>query len=175
MNMENKSVLQCYLDGWKKCFVYKGTATRKAFGSFIFGNALLILVAGGLSYFWLSAFAGDGGMVLVWMYYVFLPLCALIPLVLFLPVLSLGIRRMHDTGKSGWWFGGAILINVVVMPILLTGIYSLVTNNFSGDAGRMLANGINIFLNIISIGFPAWLCCKPTKIKDPTPSSDAMN
>ncbi|WMY76058.1 DUF805 domain-containing protein [Buttiauxella selenatireducens] len=175
--MENKSISRCYLDGWKKCFVYKGNATRKEFWSFIFINILLTLLAGGLSYLWLTSFAGtgDGGMALVWIYYVYLPLRALVPLVLLLPVLSLGIRRMHDIGKSGWWFGGALLINLAVLPAIIIALYFLFPESTIDISGSGFVKGVSTIWNILSIGFPVWLCCKPTKIKDPTSSSDVMN
>jgi uncharacterized membrane protein YhaH (DUF805 family) len=40
-------------------------------------------------------------------------LACIIALALFLPGLAVSIRRLHDTGRSGWWVGGYILLAVV--------------------------------------------------------------
>ncbi|MGR7483752.1 DUF805 domain-containing protein [Klebsiella aerogenes] len=161
----NKSITACYFEGWKKCFVYKGNATRKAFWSFILINTAFIFLSGVLSYFWLTSLAehGDGGMALVWVYYVYLPLRCLVLLLLLFPVMSLGIRRMHDIGKSGWWFGGALLIKLIGWPTLITVIYYLLTKFFSSDMNLFMLNILNItFSTFIAIGV-IWLCCQPTK------------
>jgi uncharacterized membrane protein YhaH (DUF805 family) len=42
----------------------------------------------------------------------------LMVLVLWVPSLAVSVRRLHDTGKSGWWL--LMLLIPVVGPILLT-------------------------------------------------------
>jgi len=167
MMMKNKSLGRCYLDGWRKCSSYKGKATRKEFWSFIILNTLLILFIGGLSYFWLVNIIADntsrGGMALIWSYFVFLPLTTLLPLILLLPILSLGVRRMHDIGKSGWWFGGVLLANIIVIPVILTAIYHFLTKSLNDDVAQMVATTINSILSFVSIVILLWLCCKPTQ------------
>lgn len=37
------------------------------------------------------------------------PFSSITTLVLFLPQLAVTVRRLHDTGRSGWWYGGPIL------------------------------------------------------------------
>ena len=49
---------------------------------------------------------------------------SLLSLVLFLPFLSLSVRRLHDVGKSGWWAGGTLLCmiaGVMIFPIFMLG------------------------------------------------------
>ena len=48
-------------------------------------------------------------------------------LALFLPSLALAARRLHDTGRSGWWF--LLIFTVIGIPLL---IYWLVK---ASDAG----------------------------------------
>ncbi len=36
---------------------------------------------------------------------------------LFLPMIMVGIRRLHDTGKSGWWMFIALLIHQPDLPV----------------------------------------------------------
>ena len=45
------------------------------------------------------------------------PINSLVTLALFLPSTAVGVRRLHDTNRSGWWIGGFWigLIGVVVM------------------------------------------------------------
>ena len=46
---------------------------------------------------------------------VFSGLRSLLALALFLPTLGLEVRRLHDTGKSGWW----VLIALTIVGIIL--------------------------------------------------------
>ena len=43
----------------------------------------------------------------------------IVTLVLFLPSLAVGVRRMHDAGRSGWW-----ILTTIILP---WGIYLLCT------------------------------------------------
>ncbi|GHT23393.1 hypothetical protein FACS189419_07270 [Planctomycetales bacterium] len=36
----------------------------------------------------------------------------ILQLAFFLPNLAVGARRMHDIGKSGWWYGGVLLFSI---------------------------------------------------------------
>ena len=52
------------------------------------------------------------------------PLSALVSLAVFLPGLAVAVRRLHDTGRSGWWLlivlvpliGGLVLLWFLVQP-----------------------------------------------------------
>jgi len=49
------------------------------------------------------------------------PLSSLLNLALFLPGLAVTFRRLHDTGRSGWWIGGfylGLLIFGIVIAVL---------------------------------------------------------
>ena len=37
------------------------------------------------------------------------PISTALSLAIFLPGLAVGFRRLHDTGRSGWWLGGLYL------------------------------------------------------------------
>lgn len=173
------SLLGSYWTGWKNTFVYNGCATRQEFWCFILGNALVILLIAGGFYFLLVEVIADktsaGGMMLAWAYFVYLPLRIIVPLILLLPIIALGIRRMHDIGKSGWWFGGLLLIQLVGLPVFITGIYYLPGNFFNDADVQSISKSINLtFTTIIAIAL-LWLCSQPTKLKDLTSSSEALN
>ncbi|MDR0807074.1 MAG: DUF805 domain-containing protein [Enterobacteriaceae bacterium] len=168
-----------YWSAWKKSFVYRGCATRQEFWSFIILNLLIFLFISFGSYFLLVDVIADktsaGGLAMVWAYFIYLPLRTFGPLVLLLPVLALGVRRMHDIGKSGWWFGGLALTKLFVLPILSPLVY-YVLRHFLDDANsRKILGGVNMGFSIIVAVALVWLCCKPTKIKDLASSSDVMN
>lgn len=47
------------------------------------------------------------------------PISSLINLALFLPGLAVAFRRLHDTGRSGWWIGGFYLGLIFFVIVLL--------------------------------------------------------
>ena len=84
---------------------FRGRASRAEFWWFVLfallGN-LLLGVADGLlvgPILGFSPFSGEGAQ----------PLGSLFSLAIFVPSLAVGARRMHDTGRSGWW----LLVNLV--------------------------------------------------------------
>ncbi len=168
-----------YWSVWKNSFTYQGQATRGVFWSFIIINLFVVFFIAAGSYVLLVEVMADktssGGMALVWAYFVYLPLRTLGPLILFFPVLALGVRRMHDIGKSGWWFGGFLLFNVFGMPVFLIMVTRATDKWLSPETGSIVAISIYGTLTAISFIIPVWLCCKPTKIKEPTSSSDVVN
>ncbi|ELW1645474.1 DUF805 domain-containing protein [Enterobacter oligotrophicus] len=161
----NKNVGTSYLEGWKKTFIYKGNATRQDFWSFILINIIVVLIIAAGSYLILVGVIADhtsrGGMALVWMYFVYLPLCGFVPLILFLPILSLGVRRMHDIGKSGWWFSGPLLIELVGGPIIISAVYYLLVKFLSEEMSLLILNVINMISSAIIVIGVIWLCCQP--------------
>ncbi len=89
-------MVEMYLGSLKKYVTFSGRARRRELLIFALGNtiiyALLVFVDG---------LIGIGG-----------ALAALFGLGVLLPSLTVGVRRLHDTGRSGWW----LLIGLV--PIL---------------------------------------------------------
>ncbi|MEJ5072131.1 DUF805 domain-containing protein [Enterobacter ludwigii] len=167
----NKNVGTSYLDGWKKTFVYKGYATRKDFWSFVLVNLFIIFLVALGSFIWLMSV---GTMAMVWIFFVLAPLYT-VCLFLLIPLLSLGCRRMHDIEKSGWWFGGFVLFNVFGMPAVSALIGSIVNKWLPAESGSIVFTIIYVALSAVTFVIPVWLCCKPTKIKYPSSSSDVMN
>lgn len=72
----------------KHYFDFNGRASRRTYWYFVLVEALLMLVALGLSV--AIGFLG-------------LAVYGLLVLALFFPSLGLGVRRLHDTDRSGWW------------------------------------------------------------------------
>lgn len=84
-----------YFDVLKKYFDFSGRARRKEYWMFTLFNliAVTILVVVGMM------ISHERGIILPWLY----------ELAVFLPTLGALVRRLHDTGRSGWW----VLIQLV--------------------------------------------------------------
>jgi uncharacterized membrane protein YhaH (DUF805 family) len=76
---------------WKKYAVFSGRARRKEYWMFVLINVLIGLAIGVVLGIVGAAQAADG-------------LSTLYSLAAFLPGLAVTCRRLHDTGRSGWWF-----------------------------------------------------------------------
>jgi len=71
------------------------------------------------------------------------PVGALTSLALLIPSLSAGWRRLHDTGRSGWWIGGGILgIIFFVFAILGTAF---------APRGGVSSGGLDVLLIVLVI------------------------
>lgn len=91
------------LNWWKKAFydnyaIFKGRSRRKEFWYFFLGNSILLIATFiGVG---LSSDLEDGESIF---FDISLALFLIIWLLLFIPFLAASSRRLHDTGKSGWW------------------------------------------------------------------------
>ncbi len=93
--------MEYFISGIKKYVDFSGRARRKEYWMFILFLMIFYIVAGVL-----DTVAGT---------YIFSPL---VGIGLFLPSISIATRRLHDTGRSGWWqllsliplIGGIVLI-----------------------------------------------------------------
>src|SRR5512145_1641132 len=83
-----------WLTAMKKYVDFSGRARRKEYWMFVLFNLIFGLVAFTLDFMLGMANDGEG----VGLFY------ALFSLGILLPTLSVTVRRLHDIGKSGWWF-----------------------------------------------------------------------
>jgi len=105
-----------YTNVLKKYAVFKGRASRKEYWMFTLINILISLIirmlAGGQN-------TED----------LFLIISIVYGLGILIPSLAVGVRRLHDTGRSGWW----LLFNFVPLIGFITVIIFLVLNGTPGD------------------------------------------
>lgn len=87
-----------YLDVLKKYAVFSGRESRKAFWMFFLFHLFIIFL---LAFIEAGLTGGDTT----------IPV-AFYGLAVFLPALGVTIRRLHDTGRSGWW------VLIALIPIL---------------------------------------------------------
>ncbi len=84
--------MEWYMKVIKQYAVFNGRATRKEYWMFTLFNFLItfgIAIVSGI----LGSLMGTNQNILVNIY----------SLAVFLPSLGVAIRRLHDTGRSGWW------------------------------------------------------------------------
>lgn len=91
-----------YFDAWKQYVQFSGRASREAFWMFFFLNCFVSVVFIVLEIF----------LELSW------KVEAIYSVLVFLPILSLTVRRLHDTNRSAWWLL-VVLIPAVGMVLLL--------------------------------------------------------
>lgn len=101
-----------FVEALKKYAVFSGRARRKEYWMFVLFATIAYVVLVGLGY------AID----MVWIGIVFYA-------AILLPALGASVRRLHDTGRSGWW----ILFGFVP---LVGGITLLVFHCLDGEAGE---------------------------------------
>lgn len=81
-----------YLEVLRKYAVFGGRARRKEYWMFILFNILISFALGVVEgMFGLVTELGIGMISMVY------------ALLLLIPSLAVGVRRLHDTGRSGWW------------------------------------------------------------------------
>lgn len=113
---------------FSKYATFSGRARPAEYWWFVVFNILGNIVTGAIDY---SIFGGyvaqtaDGYTIVVQNS----PLSGLFSLAIFLPGLSVMVRRLHDVGRSGWWFW-IVLIPVVGFFIL---IYWMIRRGDVGD------------------------------------------
>lgn len=91
-----------FTDVLKKYAVFSGRARRKEYWMFVLFNFIIAIVLAIV-----DAVAGASGVI-----------SGLYTLAMLIPSLAVGVRRLHDTGRSGWWLlialvplvGGIILL-----------------------------------------------------------------
>ena len=87
--MENKSGIQWFVDAYQQYATFTGRSRRSAYWYFTLFNMIVSYGIMGL-----LALTGVEALSIVSLIYTFASL---------LPSIAVGVRRMHDAGKSGWF------------------------------------------------------------------------
>ena len=90
-------------DAFSKYATFSGRSSRSAYWWFYLFGILALLVA-----FAIDEALGTGRL-----------LYALVALLLFLPNLAVTVRRLHDSGHSGWWVAIALMSAAVALTVSL--------------------------------------------------------
>jgi len=97
------------IDAVKTCFVkyvdFDGRAPRSEYWYFVLFTGLLTSLSGYLDSEYGLTFVEQG------------ITSGIVNLLIFLPTVAVGVRRLHDIGKSGWW---------VLLPFTIIGIFVII-------------------------------------------------
>ncbi|MEL6979614.1 MAG: DUF805 domain-containing protein, partial [Pseudomonadota bacterium] len=124
---------------FKKYVQFSGRARRPEYWWFVLFTLLTYLVTIGIDVFLLAPL----GLPFV--------LTILAAIVLFLPGLSVGWRRLHDVGRTGWWL---LIPSIASLIVSLIGI--AVQNSGAIEAGlyiSLAASAISLILSIVLLVF----------------------
>jgi uncharacterized membrane protein YhaH (DUF805 family) len=96
-----------YLATWKKAFTFAGRASRSEYWMFYLFTMIAVFALGILTAVLIPAIGGkDTGSM---MGAIGSGIVGLFMVATFFPFLAVMVRRLHDTGRSGWWFWIAIV------------------------------------------------------------------
>ncbi len=94
-----------YIEALKRYADFKGRSSRSAYWWPFFANVVIVLILDGISESVLGTASDEMGLEAI---YMFAWLC---------PGIAVGVRRLHDIGRSGWWslllltfIGGIVLL-----------------------------------------------------------------
>ena len=108
-----------YLQALKKYATFSGRARRKEYWMYILFYVLILLaltIVDGL----IGTRIADAGLGI---------LTAIYALAVLIPTLAVTVRRLHDTGRSGWW----ILIQLIPLVGVFILLYFLVSDSNPGQ------------------------------------------
>ncbi len=77
-------------------------------------------------------------------------------LVLMYPIIAIGVKRMHDRNKSGWWIAGLVspaLLLVVLLPLLLIGNPTALLGLSLLFPVLLVATVVSVIWNFVECGF----------------------
>ena len=114
-----------FIEAVKTCFskyvTFSGRARRSEFwwfALFVYGVGLILAIVD-LSLFGETSTVVTGTSASVTSETQFSPLSTLFALAIFLPHISVSVRRLHDKDRSGWWYwiGLIPLIGVIILIV----------------------------------------------------------
>jgi len=108
-----------YLDVLKKYAVFGGRARRKEYWYFVLFNILISVLLGIIDIV-TGSFSPEAGLGL---------LSGLYALAILIPGIAVSVRRLHDSGKSGWW----LLIGIVPLVGAIVLLVFMVQDSLPGE------------------------------------------
>ena len=102
-----------YLQVWKKFAVFSGRARRKEYWFFVLFNTLILFVLGAIDGLTGGSPDTDSGIAALGVIYI---------MAAFIPGLSVTVRRLHDTDRTGWWF---LMAFIPIVGHLLLFVFTL--------------------------------------------------
>jgi uncharacterized membrane protein YhaH (DUF805 family) len=116
-----------YIEVMRKYAVFSGRARRQEYWMFVLSNVIIVVFLGIIDGMADSDFEGSRS-----------TLTTLYVLATLIPFLAVGVRRLHDTGRSGWWMliGVIPIIGAIVLLIFIIQDSQLMDNQYGPNPKR---------------------------------------
>jgi uncharacterized membrane protein YhaH (DUF805 family) len=116
-----------YIEVLKKYAVFSGRARRQEYWMFVLSNVIIVLFLSIIDGIAGSDSEGSRS-----------TLTTLYVLAILIPSLAVGVRRLHDTGRSGWWMliGLIPIIGTIVLLIFIIQDSQLMDNQYGPNPKR---------------------------------------
>lgn len=148
--------LEHYFKGWQRSMDYHGRSTRVEFWSFFTLNLLLLVMIGyGALLFGETFNIHHASAWAATLQTLFVIPCGV-------ALLALGIRRMHDINRSGWWFSLVILLPL--LELLVDPALKVMVSADSFATLEPISQVLLILLPLLGIGA---LCCQRSREAQP--------
>lgn len=152
MTTQEMGFLEAVIQVFRKAFSFKGRARRTEYWYWTLFTILVNTIAT------IADGETDG------------VLAALAGLILFIPGLSVTVRRLHDIDRSGWWLGGYYFITIIATACLIVWAVSNGVGNYpdipdsSNFTLKLMIAVLLYILAIAAFGFImlAWYCTPGT-------------
>ncbi len=88
----------------------------------------------------------------------------IVSLGLLIPQLAVGVRRLHDIGRSGWWLGGAMLLGIAFGIAFAVSVGAALVGVRTGNvaagigAGTALLGIIGLAILVYAVVLLVWAC-----------------
>jgi uncharacterized membrane protein YhaH (DUF805 family) len=125
-----EGAMDWYLMVWRRYAEFNGRSRRKEYWMFTLFNSLIIFVLAFLGFFSITPNEngkGAGGIL-------FVPLI-LYALAVFIPGLAVSVRRLHDSGKSGWLLLLFMVLGLIPIIGFIANIAQIVLMCLDSDPG----------------------------------------
>ncbi|MEW6255480.1 MAG: DUF805 domain-containing protein [Pseudomonadota bacterium] len=103
--------MNAYLDAMRHYATFSGRTSRAGFWLYTLFYFIIMSVAGVLDSLVVGIDVSDGG-----------PITAIVSLIHFVPGIAIGVRRLHDIDRTGWWlliaFTGIGIIVLFIFNVL---------------------------------------------------------
>ena len=119
--------MKWYIEVMRKYAVFSGRARRQEYWMFVLSNVIIAVVLGIIDGMADSDSEGSRS-----------TLTTLYVLATLIPFLAVGVRRLHDTGRSGWWMliGVIPIIGAIVLLIFIIQDSQLTDNQYGPNPKR---------------------------------------
>ena len=120
-------IIEFYLAGWQKYACFEGRACRAEIWAFTLINNLIMMLISTPLYFSImsSALNPSGSSASNGGFGILFPIILIFGLILFIPYISITVRRLHDLNQSGWIYLAVILVSIIPF---IGGIISIICN-----------------------------------------------